>query len=210
MELARDWTDLIGGTLVAGCVVFLVGAVGWRLAYQRPPEESLPLIHAQQRRWTWIHRWMLVAMFITPAGITGLAQLPDLNDVAPLVAMAAVGYALGAVCMIVSLCFRLTVVPWAAERTVAVGTPPDGFAALEAWAGRLYVVHMLASYSVFVLLGAAVLASDVLSPWSGWVGVGLGAGCLAGFVATRFAGPFNPPFMAHTYTALLGIVLLLG
>ena len=111
--------------------------------------------------------------------------------------------------MIAFLCFRLTVVPWAAERAVADGKPPDGFAALEAWAGGLYVVHMLASYAVFALLGATALASNLLAPWSGWVGLGMGMAFVAGFVATRFAGPFNPPFMAHLYPALLGVVLLL-
>ena len=201
-------TDLVGGVLVAGFVVFLVGAVAWRLDYQLPSEESLPIIHADRRRRTWIHVWMLVAMFVTPAGLAGLAQLPDLSDAAPRAAMAAVVYTLGAACMIVSLCFRLTVVPWAAERMVADGTPPVGYAAIEAWAGLLYVVHMLASYAVFVLLGVTVVASDALAPWSGWVGIGLGAACLVGFVATRFAGPFNPPFLAHTYTALLGVALL--
>ena len=201
-------TDLVGGVLVAGFVVFLVGAALWRIDYERPPEESLPLIHADRRRRTWILVWMLVAMFITPAGVAGFAQLPDLDDVAPMAAMATVVYVLGAAAHIASVCFRLTVVPWAAERTVADGAPPDGFAPLTAWSGRFYVAHMVASYSAFVLLGATVVASDALDSWSGWVGIGLGAGCLAGFVATRFAGPFNPPFLAHTYTALLGVVLL--
>ncbi len=201
-------TDVVGGVLVAGFVVFLIGAVAWRLDYERPAEESLPLIHADRRRRTWIHVWMIAAMFITPAGLVGLALLPDLSDVEEPAAMAAIVYAIGAVCMMVFLGFRLTVVPWAAERTVVDGTPPDGFAVLEAWAGSLYVVHMLASYAVFALLGGTVLASDVLAPWAGWVGLGLGTAFLTGFVATRFAGPFNPPFMAHLYTGLLGVVLL--
>ena len=201
---------VVGGVLVGGLVVFLVGAAFWRLDYERPAEESLPLIHADRRRRAWIHVWMLTAMFITPAGLFGLAQLPELQDVAPAATMAAVVYAIGAACMMVFLCFRLAVVPWAAERTVADGKPPEGFAALEAWAGSLYVVHMLASYAVFAMLGATVLESDLLAPWSGWVGLGLGAAFLTGFVATRFAGPFNPPFMAHLYPALLGVVLLLS
>lgn len=202
--------DVVGGALVAGFVVFLVGAVAWRLEYEGPPEKSLPLIHADRGRRAWIHLWMLVAMFITPAGLIGAAHLPDLRDVAPLAAMAATVYALGAVALIVSLCFRMSVVPWAAERTVAEGTPPDGFAAFNLWAGHLYVVHMVASYTAFAVLGAAVVASDAFAPWSGWVGLGLGAACLTGFVVTRFAGPFNPPILAHTYTALVGVVLVIG
>ena len=208
MELARDWTDLVGGVLVAGFVVFLVGASGWRLGYQRPPQESLPLIHGERRRWTWIHVWMLPAMLLTTAGLVGFSFLPGNADGTIVAVMATLIYTLGAVGMIVMLAFRLTVVRWAAERTVAVGSPPDGYVPLADWAGLLYVVHMLASYAAFAVLGAAVLASDAMPHWAGWVGIGLGTGCLAGFVATRFAGPFNPPFLAHTYTALLGVVLL--
>jgi hypothetical protein len=125
-------------------------------------------------------------------------------------AVSAVVYGLGAVCWIVSLTFRLTVVPWAAARTVASGAPPDGFAALDAWAVALYVVHMLSAYVAFALLGAAVLGFAGLPGWLGWVGVVLGLGGAAGFVATRFSGPFNPPILAHLYTGVVGIVLLLS
>ncbi len=201
--------QIVGGILVAGVVVFTVGAARWRLDYERPLAESLPLIHADRRRRTWIQTWMLVAMFVTTAGVAGFAVVvPDAPDSAFPAVMAAFVYALGALCMIVSLTFGLTVVPWAAERTVADGSIPEGFAANRAWTGWLFVVHMVASYAAFAVLGAAVLASNTMPHWTGWVGLGLGVGCLAGFVATRFAGPFNPPILAHTYTGLLGVVLL--
>ena len=201
-------TTAVGWTLVAGFVVFLIGAVRWRLDYERPLEESLPLIHADRRRRAWIHGWMLAAMFITPAGVAGLATEVDHGNATSVATMAAFVYALGAACMIVSLAYGLTVVPWAAEQAVSTGSPPEGFAAQRAWTSLLYIVHMLASYAAFVLLGAAVVLSDAVPAWSGWLGIGLGAGCLAGFVLTRFAGPFNPPILAHLYTAILGIVVL--
>lgn len=202
-------TAVVGGILIAGAGFFTVGAVRWRLDYERPLANSLPLIHADRRRRSWIQTWMLVAMFVSTAGVSGLAVVvPDATDSALPAVMGAFVYALGALCMIVSLTFGLTVVPWAAERAVADGSVPEGFAAYHAWTGSLYVVHMVASYAAFALLGAAVLASSSMPDWTGWVGLGLGAGCLTGVVSTRFAGPFNPPILAHTYTALLGVVLL--
>ncbi len=197
---------VVGGFLVAGFVVFLTGAVRWRLAYEQA--DALPLIHTDRNRRLWIHLWMLPAMFITSAGVAGFGVLMDTRSGAVAAAMGAVVYVLGAMAMIVHLAFRLTVVPWAAERYVEDGATPGGFDVLERWAGLLYVVHMTASYAAFVLLGAAVLASDTVPQWAGRLGVGLGIACLAGFVVTRFAGPFNPPILAHTYTALLGVVLL--
>jgi hypothetical protein len=198
----------VGWTLILGMVVFLVGAAAWRLEYERPLLESLRVIHADRRRRAWIHLWMIPALFLTTAGLAGLTVhlLPDRASV--LVAMGTVVYALGAVPWVLSLAFRLTVVPWAAEQTTASGHIPDIFPPFDAWTGAMYVIHMAASYVVFVIVGAALLFTD-LPAWLGWFGVGLGAACLTGFVATRASGPFNPPFLAHLYTGVLGIALLL-
>jgi hypothetical protein len=200
--------SVVGGALVAGLVVFLVGAAAWRQAYEQPLREALAVIHHDRRRRAWIHLWMIPAMFTTSAGLFGLLLVIGDGAAGVLAAMAAAVFALGAVCWITSLAFRLTVVPWAAERTVSDGDPPDGFAALDSWAGSLYVAHMASAYVAFALLGAAVLVAGLLPGWVGWVGIGWGLVFLAGFVGTRFAGPFNPPFWAHTYSALVGVMLL--
>lgn len=200
---------VVGWTLVAGFVTFLTGAAGWRMAYEQPLEESLKVVAGDRRRRAWIHLWMIPAMFVTSAGVAGVPLMVRADEVATLVAvMAAVTYVSGAVCWIASLVFRLTVVSWAAERTVAEGRVPEPFPALDAWAGSLYVVHMASAYLSFALLGSAVLADGVLASWVGWTGVILGLGSLAGFAVTRAAGPFNPPILAHLYTLILGIAVL--
>jgi hypothetical protein len=200
---------VVGWILVAGFVTFLTGAAGWRMAYEQPLEESLRVVAGDRRRPAWIHRWMILAMFVTSAGVAGVPLLMRADEFALVVAVtAAVAYGLGAACWIAALVFRLTVVPWAAERTVADGRVPEPFPALDAWAGTLYVVHMASAYASFALLGLAVLAAEVLAPWVGWTGIILGLGSLAGFAATRAAGPFNPPVLAHLYTFILGITVL--
>jgi hypothetical protein len=205
-----DDSVLAGGVLVAGLVIFLVGAAAWRLDYQRPLKQSLPVIHRDRRRRAWIHTWMIAALVVTPAGLAGLTVAMRESTATVLTAMATAVYLSGAVCWIASLAFRLTVVPWAAERTVADGHAPDGFAAYDRWAGALYVVHMLTAYVASAVLGMAVLASDALPTWLGWVGVVWGLAFAAALVATRFAGPFNPPFWAHLYTGTVGAAVLLG
>lgn len=200
----------MGVWLVAGLVIFFVGAAAWRLEYEKPLAEALRVIHGDRRRRAWIHLWMIPAMFVTAAGVAGYAAVVGDGDAAVIALMAAVVYAMGAVCWIASLAFRLTVVPWAAERTVEDGSPPEGFAALDHWAGSLYVVHMASAYATFAILGWAVLAAGELPRWTGWLGVGWGLGFLIAFVATRFSGMFNPPFWAHAYTGVLGVVLLLS
>jgi hypothetical protein len=205
-----DGSVLIGGVLITGLLVFLVGAVAWRLDYQRPLHEALPLIHRDRRRWAWIHTWMIAALVLTPAGLAGLTLALGEPTATVLAGMATTAYGVGVVCWIVCLAFRLTVVPWAAERAVTSGHVPDGFAAYERWAGALYLVHMLTAYVGSAVLGVALLDSDVLQTWLGWAGVVWGLAFATGFVATRFAGAFNPPFWAHLYTGTVGLVLLLG
>lgn len=201
---------LAGVLLVAGFLIFLTGAVRWRLVYQEPMVEALNAIHTDRRRRAWIHTWMVAAMFVTPSGLALLVVVLDGSMGRALAVVGTTVYLLGAGCFIVSLVFRLTVVPWAAEVTATDGTPPEAFEALDGWAGQLYVVHMATAYAGFAIVGAAVLGTGFLPGWLGWVGVVAGVLSLAGFVATRFTGPFNPPILAHTYTALVGVMLLLG
>ena len=85
------------------------------------------------------------------------------------------------------MAFRLTVVPWAAARTVTDGHVPVGFDVDDRWAGALYTVHMLTAYVGSAVLGAAVLASDALPTWLGWTGVVWGLAFAAGLLATRCA-----------------------
>jgi hypothetical protein len=146
-------------------LIFLVGAGGWRLEYQRLPER-MPAINRDHGRWAWIHTWMIVALVVTPAGLVGLTVALGEPTTTALAGMATAVCGAGGVCWIVSLAFRLTVVPWAAERASA-GRVPEGLAAYDRWAGALYVVHMLTAYGGSAVLGMAVLASDALPEWLG-------------------------------------------
>ena len=92
-------------------------------------------------------------MLVTPAGLTGLAVILDVSTASVLAAMAAAVCLSGAVCWIASLAFRLTVVPWAAERVVTVGDVPDGYVAYDRWAGALYCAHLLTAYLASAVLG---------------------------------------------------------
>jgi hypothetical protein len=151
----------------------------------------------------------VAGLLVTFAGLAGLPVILAGTTATVLATIAAAVYVAGGVCWIVSLTFRLTVVPWAAEQTVTAGDVLEGFAARERWAGALYCVHMLTAHLASAVLGSAVLVSDDVPEWLGWVGFGWGLAFAAGLVATRFAGPFNPPFWAHLYTAAVGVLLLL-
>jgi len=204
-----DAETAAGLVLAAGLVVFLVGALRWRPEFQAEAEVALPAMHADPRRWTWIHAWMAVAMFVTPAGLVMAASLARRDDAVAASWAAAVVFTVGAACWVVSLTYRLTVVPWAAARAVVDGSPPDLYLATEPWASLLYRAHMLSAYATFAVLGAAVVLDDARPAWLGWLGIGWGCafGALLA-VGGRFAYAVHPPFWAHTYPAVVGVVII--
>ncbi len=200
----------VGAVLVAGAVVFLVGAGGWRPVYDTGFVESLPHVHRDRSRWRWIHGWMIAAMMITPAGLAGLAFVFAPPSARAVVVMASVVYAIGAVCWIAALTFRLTVVPWAAEVNERSGAPPKAAPPLNRWSVALYAVHMCSAYLASAVLAAGLLLDGSLPRWLGVAGMAFGVLFTVGFATPRVAFAFQPPFWAHVYTGAVGVALLLG
>lgn len=200
-------TTVVGVVLVAGLVTFMTGAAAWRIEYDRPHAESLPIVHADRRRRAWIHVWMIVAMFLTPAGLAALTALLTDPAAVTIATVAAVAYAIGAVCWIASLTFRLSVHVWAAERTVDDGVTPEVFAPLDQWASHLYLVHMTSAYLASATLAGALLVEGGWPAWLTWGGLVWGVLWAVGLFS-RGAFAFYPPFWAHVLTGAVGILLL--
>ena len=204
-------TTLIGGVLVAGLVIFLVGAVAWRLDYQRPLHEALPAIHRDRRRWAWIHSWMIAGLVVTLAGLVGLTLALVEPTATVLAGMATAIYGVRR-----GLLDRLL---WPSGSPWCRGPPsrrlpgrvPDGVCGLRpvGWSA----VRRAHAHRLSWGRRCWVWPCWPLTPcptWLGWAGILWGLAFAGGFVATRFAGPFNPPFWAHLYTGTVGLVLLLG
>lgn len=193
-----------GGLLVAGFVVFLAGAAGWKLEYEAPLAERLPHLHADRRRLRWIHRTMIVALVITPAGLGAVGSVAD----HPAVWAAAVAYAVGGVLWVFNLMFRLTVQEWVAERVDGGEALPEMFAPLLNLAGLGYTVHMYVAYLCAVPLAWGLTERGLIPDWLGWTGAAWGVLFAAGFTFGRFRFVFSPPIWAHLYTLGVGIALL--
>jgi len=199
----------IGAVLLAGFVTFLMGAAFWKPAvYQQALPQALAAMAQDASRLRWIQSWMVVGIVMTTLGVTSLAQRMASAGEHVWSTLGAACFALGAVLMLVSLAFGLTVRPWAAAETVATGEVPRGYEAFDRFAALLYAVHMLTAYTSWALLGAALVESRVAPAWLGWAGVGAGTALAIGFAVFR-GGPFGPPILAHVYTAVIGIVFLL-
>jgi hypothetical protein len=187
-------------------VTFTIGAVRWRLGYEQALELSLPLKASDTWRLRWIHYWMMIGVALTSVGLAATALLArSLWGVA-----AGVLYAMGATAWLIAITFRLTVEEWASAEAVTTGKVPSIYPPLAAWSGGLYGLHMTTAYVSAVPLGIMIVIEDLGPAWLGWAGAVWGTACATGFVVTRGAGPFSPPFLAHLFTGAVGLTLLLS
>jgi hypothetical protein len=199
-------TRIVSGILIAGFVVFLIGAVRWQLAYQAPFRESLAAIAASPGRWQWIHIWMIGGVLLTILGLAGLTPLFFSAGGHVSSVFGVVLFAIGGILWLPGVVWRLTVL-----QAGAMQGPEDVPSDLEAWGGwfgYLHTIHLLLAYASWVALGAAVLDTDIVAGWVGWLGIGLGFGGVLGYLAFR-GGPFAAPIFAHFYPLVLGIALWL-
>ena len=193
-----------GWLLVAGFAVFTAGAAAWKIAYDAPLAERLPVLHADRIRLRWIHSSMLAAMVLTPAGIVAAAAVSN----QPAVWAGAMAYGLGAVLWMLQLTFRLTVQERVAA-DVAGGAPvPEWYVAIDHWSAYGHPVHMLVSYAAAVPLAWGMVAADLIPGWLGWAGGMWGVAWIAGYAIPRIRFAFEPPFWAHVFTFAIGITLL--
>ena len=190
--------------LIAGFVIFMAGAMAWRIEYQAALVERMPILHAHRRRLRWIHSTMLVAMVVTPAGLAAAA----LQSRHPMVWAGAIAYAVGVVPWMLQLTFRLTVQERVAA-VVATGEPiPDWYAPMEAWTAFGHRVHMLVSYGSAIPLAWGMVEAGLIPGWLGWAGAVWGVVFTLGWTVPRSRFVFEPPFWAHVFTFSIGIALL--
>ena len=203
-------TDLqtVGGLLIGGFVVFLVGAALWKLDYQRPLPEAMLAIAQSLRRWRWIHTWMIGGVAITIAGLGTLARL--LADSGELIygTVGFVLFAVGGIVWLVAVAWRITVLAQASREMEQTDRVPGGIEGWSEWFGVLHSIHLLTAYVSWTFLGSAVVSTEIVPQWLGWLGVGLGVAGALGYTALK-GGPFAPPFLAHLYPFVLGIALLI-
>ena len=198
---------LLGWLLVAGPVLFMIGAFGWKpWDFDRPLEHALPRIAAQPLLWRWIHGWIGLGVVVSAAALASFQSLACERGERVLAPFAAVLYALGAGAMLLTLTFRLTVEVAAADQTVAAGRIPTAYLPLHQWAGMLFSSYMLLSHLAAMALGISVLRVGTLQAWVGPSALALGLLLGTGYVVV--GNVFSMPILAQIVPLILGIALL--
>jgi hypothetical protein len=198
-----------GWLLTCGFVVFMVGAVFWRMEFQNPDlGEALRSVARNLLVWQWIHGWLALGVVTTMIGLTAWteAQRSAGENLATPIGFTL--YGIGAILWLVAIAMRLTIATSAAREVTSAGAVPAAYPSAHLLAGALYAAHMVLAWVSFVPLGIGVLRSGIVTSKVGWAGVACGLAGTTGFVLAR-GGLLGAPFFAHVYTAAIGIAVLL-
>jgi hypothetical protein len=203
---------LTGTGLLLGCFLFL-GAAGLiptdghgNFIINLPLKQLLLNIPAHLAQLQWSLSLFITGLLVTIFALALFSSLlRDAGDgVYSLLALVALVF--GGVCMVIYLAFPLGVDPLAARATATTGVIPDYYQALGLWSNVLFVVYTILAFVALICFGGAVLSTDVLPHWVGWLMI---AYALAGLVLTLVTGGNVPPFLQHLVPILVGILLLL-
>lgn len=202
---------LTGVLLLSGLFLLAVEGVGYRRggygsAFWRLPLDA-KLDHVAQNSWAWwwISIWSLVGLFTVTGGVFAIAHLLS-DSGAPVLAYVALGaYVVSLVGWVWGLTMQAGVVSMAAQRRVESGSTPDWIHPLWRVGYVTEGVWVIGANLAYAVLGLAILGTDILPAWSGWVALAVGLLIPLGTVVTRDGFPQ----LAVVVPAVIGVALLL-
>ena len=207
------WTQrhFTGLALILGALLFEIGA-GMPLRdkkgtfiYGLPPREWLRVIFDHPVLWQWANILFISGVVVTILGLAMFSSLlRDAGD-RTFSQVGLIAFVFGAVLWVISLAFRLSIDPWAAQETARTAVLPEFYVPLTRWTGVLFVIYTILAFSALAAYGASVLSTHVLPQWVGWVSI---VYSLAGLGLLGFTGD-APPLLHHLMPILIGILLLL-
>ena len=198
---------IVSALLIGGFFVFLTGAIRWNRSYEGPIPQTLSAIASSPGRWRWIHLWMIAGIIVTLLGLGGLTQLFLAAGGHVYSSFGLLLFSIGALAWLVGVVWRLTVLLWTAQEARTIGTISADTGAWVDWFGQLHCLHLSLAYLSWIALAASIFDTGILADWVGWLGVSLGTVGAVGYTVLR-GGPFAPPILAHLYTLIIGVALL--
>lgn len=202
---------LVGVLLLSGLALVAVEAVGYARGgydsafWKLPLDEKLDHVAEHRWEWWWISLWGLVGLFLLTGGIFGFARLlADSGE--PLLAYVAVGgYTVAALAWVHGLIVQASAVSEAAKQRTDTGTTPSWLHPFWSGAFVAELVWISGANLAYALIGLAILQTDVVADWAGWVALVGGVFIAVAVLIAREGFPqlgYLPP-------AAIGIALLI-
>lgn len=189
--------------LVGSFAVFAAGATPPALGgvWNAPLEAGLEWIANYPGRWAFSAIAFIFSLILC---VAGLAIFNDFLQARPAQILSKIGFytfLIGALLWIISMGFRLSVIPWAAQILAETSSLPDAFEPLRLLETKLHDIFMVSTFLASSVYGLALLASPKFASGLGWFSVVYGLGAAALFVISR--GPI--PIMVLVVPLILGL-----
>lgn len=182
---------LLVGALLVSAVAGLAGSArGYNGAFWRLPlDDKLDFVHTHRRDWWWMAGLDLTAMFAVTAGTLGITYL--LAEAGrPLVAYVGFGgYLVAMAAWVFGLVTQAAMVPRAATQRFESGGTPAWIQGLWDAAYLAEGVWVIGANLAYVIIGVALLQSDLVAAWAGWAAIGVGAAIAVTVVLVRDGFP---------------------
>ena len=186
---------LVGILLMAPTLLIAVQAPGYRRGgynaefWQRPLDEKLDHVALHTREWWWVSLWELAGLFLMTGGLAGLTYLLVAAGEPVLAFVSFGGYLVALIAWVFGGIAQAATVSRAATDRAESGETPSwihpfwetGYLAEGAW--------IIGGNLAYALIGLAILQSELLPAWSGWVSLVLGALIAIGVLITRAGFP---------------------
>jgi hypothetical protein len=201
-----DAAHLAGWVLIAGAVIFGVGAANPYLAraWTAPEPAFLAIVAAHPRSWRVTNLLFLAATILTAAGLAALPPL--LADGAPrvLALAGAVSFAMAGLLWMVCVIYRLAVVPATATRFVEKAEVDPWVGTFDRLSGGLFKTFIVAGFAGLAAIGIAATAGGPIPAPLGWGSAALSALLVGGLALTGDM----PPFTVYIAPLAFGIALV--
>jgi hypothetical protein len=203
---------LVGILLVSALALQAVEGVGyrrgrfdaafWRLAL----DDKLDHVAAHRPEWWWVSIWGLVGLYLMSGGLFGLTYLLADSGAGIAAGAALGGYAVALFSWVFGQTVQAAAVSRAAAQKGETGVTPDWLRPL--WdAGYLAEgVWVIGGNLAYALFGVAILQTELVSGWAGWVAVGGGI-LISAVVLVRRDGF---PQLGILLPAVIGIAVLIA
>ena len=201
---------LVGVLLLSGLALLGVESVGYvrggydSAFWKLPLDDKLDHIAAHRWEWWWISMWGLVGLFLLGGGVFGLGYLvADAGE--PVLASVAVGgFAVAALAWVNGQIVQAASVSEAAKQRSETGVTPGWLHA--SWNGAFVaeLSWLVGANLAYAVMGAAILRTDFVADWAGWVALIGGVLIAIGVLVAREGFPqlgYLPP-------AVIGIAVL--
>jgi hypothetical protein len=171
---------LVGILLVSALALQAVEGVGYRRGrfdsafWRLGLDDKLDHVAAHRREWWWVSIWGLVGLFLMSGGVFGLTYLLADSGAGIAASVALGGYAVALFSWVFGQTVQAASVARAATQRGETGRTPDWLQPI--WnagylAEGMWVIGANLAYALF---GVAILQTDVVAGWAGWVALGGG------------------------------------